>query len=267
MAPRRERNDITRRPEIWDVIRRHAARDRWVRLPELYRIVAEHVTLRPSDFGAAAPNSRQIRWQRNVRNVLQHRKTPSKNRPAEILWDAPTQAYLIPRRPETLPPAELAAPEEEYVPEGAPGIEIDPLEEIAAQSLADARKRELRAIVVRRGGSAFRGALLKAYEGRCALTATNGPPALEAAHIVPYRGPQTNHVANGLLLRADIHTLFDLGLIAVNPFTYAMETAKELRGTDYEVLAGRTVRLPVKADAQPSQRSLLYHYHRSRVIA
>lgn len=38
---------------------------------------------------------------------------------------------------------------------------------------------------------------------------------LEAAHIVPYQGPGTNHSLNGLLLRADLHTLFDLGLLAI----------------------------------------------------
>ncbi|WP_200883691.1 HNH endonuclease [Archangium violaceum] len=52
-----------------------------------------------------------------------------------------------------------------------------------------------------------------AYGGRCALTDCEEPRVLEAAHIFPYHGPQTNHVTNGLLLRADLHVLFDLGLL------------------------------------------------------
>jgi hypothetical protein len=73
--------------------------------------------------------------------------------------------------------------------------------------LEDARKRIIAAIVVRQGQSAFRAELLAAYQGTCAVTGCDVVEALEAAHIVPYLGPDTNHVRNGLLLRGDIHTL------------------------------------------------------------
>ncbi|MEO2018753.1 MAG: HNH endonuclease signature motif containing protein [Fuerstiella sp.] len=43
---------------------------------------------------------------------------------------------------------------------------------------------------------------------------------LEAAHIRPYRRPEDNDVQNGLLLRADIHTLFDLNLLGIEPGTW-----------------------------------------------
>ncbi|WP_169719739.1 HNH endonuclease, partial [Novosphingobium acidiphilum] len=56
---------------------------------------------------------------------------------------------------------------------------------------------------------------MKAYDGKCAVTSCAIEPLLEAAHIHPYLGPKTNHVTNGMLLRADIHTLFDLGLLAI----------------------------------------------------
>ena len=80
----------------------------------------------------------------------------------------------------------------------------------------DGRERAIGAIVRRRGQPAFRRALLEAYHERCAVTGCDAPEALEAAHVVPYRGVATNHPANGLLLRADLHALFDLGLIAVD---------------------------------------------------
>ena len=53
------------------------------------------------------------------------------------------------------------------------------------------------------------------YEGKCAVTGCDVPDVLQAAHIFPYMGPETNHPSNGLL-RADIHTLFDLGLIELS---------------------------------------------------
>ena len=56
---------------------------------------------------------------------------------------------------------------------------------------------------------------------------------LEAAHILPYRGPDTNKVVNGLLLRADVHTLFDSGLIAVDVKNMTVLVDKSLEGSEY----------------------------------
>ncbi len=76
--------------------------------------------------------------------------------------------------------------------------------------ISDARERTLSAIVRRRGQPAFRRRVLAAYNGRCAITRCPLDYVLDAAHIVPYKGPKTHHVGNGLLLRTDLHTLFDL---------------------------------------------------------
>ncbi|HZZ18730.1 MAG TPA: HNH endonuclease signature motif containing protein, partial [Opitutaceae bacterium] len=84
-----------------------------------------------------------------------------------------------------------------------------------ATSVIDACERVLGQIVRRRGQKEFRESLLVAYDQRCAITNCDAVDALEAAHIIPYQGSATNNVTNGLLLRADIHTLFDLGLIAI----------------------------------------------------
>ncbi len=74
----------------------------------------------------------------------------------------------------------------------------------------------------------FREKLLDAYGARCAITGTAVASTLQAAHIVPYRGPQTNAVGNGILLRADIHNLFDMGLIQIEPTTYKIRLSEEL---------------------------------------
>lgn len=122
--------------------------------------------------------------------------------------------------------------------------------------LEDARDRILREITRRRGQRAFRDGLLRAYEGRCAITDCDVEDVLEAAHIVPYLGPQTNRTDNGLLLRADIHTLFDCGLITIDPQTRLVVVADRLLATDYGSLNGKALRVPTtKADA-PSVQAL-----------
>jgi predicted restriction endonuclease len=62
---------------------------------------------------------------------------------------------------------------------------------------------------------------------------------LEAAHLRPYRGEGDNHPSNGLLLRSDLHTLFDLGLIGINPEDHTIVIHPALRGTEYEQYDGK----------------------------
>ena len=111
-------------------------------------------------------------------------------------------------------------------------------------SAADERERELRAICIRRGQPGFRAALMEAYGGRCAITGCKVEDVLEAAHISPYGGSSTNVVSNGLLLRADIHTLFDCGLVAFHPETREIVLAGKLTGSEYRTLAGRKLAEP-----------------------
>ena len=125
-----------------------------------------------------------------------------------------------------------------------------------ASSPEDARERVLGDIVLRQGRVAFRGELLVAYQSRCAVTGCDAVQALEAAHIVPYFGPETDKVINGLLLRADIHTLFDLALIAIGASDYRMLVSKSLRGTCYASLAGQEIRLPEDPREYPNRQAL-----------
>jgi len=95
--------------------------------------------------------------------------------------------------------------------------------------VADRRDRGIAEVFRRRGQAKFRAALIAAYEGKCAITGCNAVDALEAAHISPYRGEQTNHLQNGLLLRADLHSLFDLGLLTIEPTTMTIALAAQIR--------------------------------------
>ena len=96
-------------------------------------------------------------------------------------------------------------------------------------SVKDERERAIRAIRLRRGQPAFRATLLEAYGRRCAITGCSVEDVLEAAHITPYLGSLTNHVSNGLLLPTDIHTLFDCGLLAIEPRTRTVVIAEALK--------------------------------------
>lgn len=128
------------------------------------------------------------------------------------------------------------------------------------ENIQDARERILASIVQRQGQSEFRQQLIKAYGGQCAITGCNVEQALEAAHIIPYQGINTNHPANGLLLRADIHTLFDLYLLSIYPDIYSVVIAPKLVGTYYRDLAGRKLTLPIEESMIPSRNALREHY-------
>ena len=98
-------------------------------------------------------------------------------------------------------------------------------------NLKDSREKVLTSICQRRGQKTFRANLLKVYGGRCSITDCNAQEALEAAHIHPYMGEYTNCTNNGLLLRADIHTLFDLYLISIHPDSKKVVVSSKLDNT------------------------------------
>jgi predicted RNA-binding protein with PUA-like domain len=142
--------------------------------------------------------------------------------------------------------------------------ELDGAEPFDPASIDDGRQRVLRSIAQRQGQATFRRRLFEAYGGRCALTDCEVPWVLEAAHIFPHRGQQTNHVTNGLLLRADLHVLFDLGLLRVDPESLTVELDPSLRGSPYTELSGRKLRLPASIEQRPSIEALAWHAEQSR---
>lgn len=121
------------------------------------------------------------------------------------------------------------------------------------------RQAVVEAIVKRRGQPALRNALLAAYGGSCAITGSNAQDALEVAYIVPFHGEQTHDPGNALLLRADLHTLFDLGKIAIDTGTMTVVIADDLLEGSYRLLAGRPLRQPEAADERPSTEALDLH--------
>jgi hypothetical protein len=138
--------------------------------------------------------------------------------------------------------------------------QAQPLDAFNPKDVEDARQRIFAAILRRQGQQAFRRKLLKAYRNKCAITGNEILWVLEAAHITPYRGAKTNTLANGLVLRADIHTLFDLGLISVDPAALTVKISSLLHGTEYAALEGSPLAIPAKPSARPSKAALQEHY-------
>jgi hypothetical protein len=127
------------------------------------------------------------------------------------------------------------------------------------ESSKDGREKTVEMIIRRRGQPAFREALLEAYEGQCAVTSCNATDALEAAYIIPYRGNYTHDASNGILLRADLHTLFDLGKIAVDTRSMTIVLADDLLNTSYRILVNRPLHFPQDETQRPSTEGLDLH--------
>ena len=116
----------------------------------------------------------------------------------------------------------------------------------------------------RLGQGAFRILVTDAYDKRCAVTGERTLPVLQASHIKPFASQGPNRVSNGLLLRSDLHILFDRGYLTLSP-TLHVEVSKRIReefenGREYYAYHGRE--LVVKPDSlsdQPALEFLRWH--------
>lgn len=122
----------------------------------------------------------------------------------------------------------------------------------------------------RLGQGAFRLLVTDAYERRCAVTGEKTLPVLEAAHIKPYSMQGPHCVSNGILMRSDLHKLFDQGYVTVTP-ELRLEVSPRLKtdwqnGREYYAHHGRPLRVqPSDPASQPSREFLAWHNaHRFR---
>ena len=130
-------------------------------------------------------------------------------------------------------------------------------------SLPQARYGAPTLITPRLGQGAFRIAVTEAYGRQCAITNGKVLPALDAAHIKPY-GEGGEHVkSNGILLRKDIHSVFDAGYVTIkDDFTFIVsKKVKEVfnNGEEYLRLHGSVVRLPERTADWPNTELLRWH--------
>jgi putative restriction endonuclease len=132
-----------------------------------------------------------------------------------------------------------------------------------AGSDREARFGEPQLIRPRLGQGAFRVLVTDIYRRRCAITQERTLPALEAAHIRPYGDGGEHEARNGLLLRRDIHSLFDAGYVTVTP-DLRFEVSRRIReefdnGRHYYALHGRTIDAPTDAGQSPDPDALAWH--------
>jgi putative restriction endonuclease len=83
---------------------------------------------------------------------------------------------------------------------------------------------------------------MELYDSACAISGESVVEVLEAAHIVSHSETGVNHSGNGLLLRSDLHRLFDASLIAIDPVSLQVVVSPLLSGTQYQKLSGRKLR-------------------------
>jgi len=130
----------------------------------------------------------------------------------------------------------------------SPGVDYIP-------NNTDERETVLKQIKARRGQKTFRDKLIKKYGAVCMVTGCTIMHIIEACHINPYKGEKDNDVNNGLLLRTDIHTLFDLNLVGIEPQTLTVHVKKPFLKNGYEDWHLKKL-LHCTANKQPAGKAL-----------
>jgi putative restriction endonuclease len=115
----------------------------------------------------------------------------------------------------------------------------------------------------RLGQRSFQAVVIDAYHRRCAISGTHISPVLQAAHIRPLTAGGEHRLDNGLLLRSDIHTLFDRGYLGVDP-KYRLQVSPWLRedfsnGDQFYASAGQVIGLPERRVDRPGSQFLEWH--------
>lgn len=135
--------------------------------------------------------------------------------------------------------------------------------DIPGMAEAPARFGEPQLIRPRLGQGAFRVLVTDIYNRRCAITHERTLPALEAAHIRPYGDGGEHEARNGLLLRRDIHSLFDAGYVTVTAdlrFEVSRRIKEEYEnGRHYYALHGQPIFTPEETLRRPDPEALRWH--------
>ncbi len=135
----------------------------------------------------------------------------------------------------------------------------------ASQALFEPAFGPPRLVLPRLGQTGFRAVVLDAYARRCAITGERTLPVLEAAHIRRYSSSGDHSLTNGVLLRSDLHRLFDRGYLGIHPQDRSVHVSHRIReefenGRDYYALQGRAIRLPNAISDHPSEEQLSFHW-------
>jgi putative restriction endonuclease len=117
---------------------------------------------------------------------------------------------------------------------------------------------------VRLGQGAFRVLVTDAYTRRCSVTGERTLPVLEAAHIKPFAVAGPHIISNGLLLRSDVHKLFDSGYLTITS-DHKTEVSKRIKdefenGKEYYQFHGKSLLyLPAENTDRPRAEFIQWH--------
>ena len=122
---------------------------------------------------------------------------------------------------------------------------------------------EPRLVRPRLGQGGFQALVLDAYDRRCSITHHKIAPTLQAAHIKPVSKGGEHRLDNGVLLRSDVHTMFDRGYLGVTP-DYKLQVSSRLRtdfgnGEEFYARHGEIIRLPQHQSDRPNSEFLEWH--------
>ena len=127
------------------------------------------------------------------------------------------------------------------------------------------RTQILATVRERQGQSEFRRELLVAYQEQCALSGSRTLALLDACHIYPASKDDSYHgTSNGLLLRTDLHTLFDLGLVRIHPKTKTVWVSPDVKDDNYMRLKGKKLDSPMDGWEAPSKANLEWHWNETK---
>lgn len=141
--------------------------------------------------------------------------------------------------------------------------ESDPLTRVTESTVSEfelvstttEKLRNSRTVTERKGQGNFKAKLTSTYSNKCCVTGETTPELIEAAHIQPYIDEKSNHVKNGLLLRIDIHKLFDNGLMYIDE-DFKIHISPQVKSDYYQNLDGSQIELPKNENFFPSKEAL-----------
>jgi HNH endonuclease len=258
--------------------------------PFLFKTHAPHNRIVGGGFYSSSANLRLSEaWEwfgqaNGVASLAEMRTRIARYRPIGPTED-PVIGCLFIRDPIFFPGDATAQPPPDFAPSIMQGRSYDLAHEPAASYFGDLLQRILGATIEidlarpwhrsgpvfgdprlspqRLGQQAFQAVVLDAYHRRCAITGTKIRPVLQAAHIRPVTEGGEHRLDNGLLLRSDVHTLFDRGYLGIDP-SYRLKVSPRLRdefhnGDRYYALADHVITLPDHRNQRPAREFIEWH--------
>ena len=138
-----------------------------------------------------------------------------------------------------------------------PFAQVTPVSSDFVLVQAARKKKKTQTVTQREGQAQFHTMVSIAYDHKCCISGEKTPELLQAAHIQDYISKESHHIQNGLLLRVDLHTLFDNGLLAIDS-DYRIHISSLVQSPEYRKFDNMVISLPNHSSLYPSKDALKY---------